>query len=216
MSLRHTYVQGEGNVYTHIYTQIHVCLYAFMYIYLQGWTFWPMKKIHVRVCLVTLKLHNNMMGPIIIFHNRAHHTRRMSPGSLWELVCMGTALSQIPGETHPLTFWLLSVPPSVPYLKRGNWSTRSQGHCEQPTPLACIIYRQPLKGQPWNLIWSFTDTFWIRNLNNNFPFAQPFNCEIQLGSFGAAGNVTALRRDFARILLKCLQVSFPYLTNFSF
>lgn len=78
------------------------------------------------------------------------------------------------------------------------------------------LSRQPLKGQPWNLIWSLTDTFWIWNLNNNFPFAQPFNCEIQLGSFGAAGNVTALRRDFARILLKCLQVSFPYLTNFSF
>lgn len=108
------------------------------------------------------------------------------------------------------------LPPTVPYLKRGNWSSRVQGHCEQPTPLACVLYHQPLKGQPWNLIWSLTDTFWIRNLNNNFPFAQPFNCEIQLGSFEAAGNVTALQRDFARILLKCLQVSFPYLTNFSF
>lgn len=118
-----------------------------------------------------------------------------------------TALSQIPGEI---------LPPTAPCLKRGNRASAGRPIVGGPLHWPALDYRQPLKGQPWNLIWSFTGTFWIRNLNNNFPFAQPFNCEIQSGSFEAAGNVTALRRDFARILLKCLQVSFPYLTNFSF
>lgn len=173
-------------------------------------TVWSVKRIHVK------RMFCNPWAVSSVFAIGAD-TPCVSPGSLSKSVCMWSPSRQVSGEIHPLTFWSSPLcPPTGPYLNGDNCSACLQEHCEQPTPLACLIYRQPLKGQPWNLIWSFTDPFWIRNLNNNFPFAQPFNCEIQLGSFGAAGNVTALQRDFARILLKCLQVSFPYLTNFSF
>ena len=40
------------------------------------------------------------------------------------------------------------LPPTGPYLNGDNCSACLQEHCEQPTPLACLIYRQPLKGQP--------------------------------------------------------------------